>query len=105
MYNQENIAGENLISLDDICLHHHINTSFIQSLQKTGLIAVIIIDDAFYIESQQLPKLEQYIEFHYALDINLAGIETITHLLKQIQKLQNEANLLKNRLLFYESLE
>lgn len=95
--------SENLIALEEICIHHHIDASFIHSLKETGLIEVIVISEAFFIESNQLPQLEKYIDFHYSLDINLEGIETIANLLQQINGLQEEANALKTRLQFYES--
>jgi hypothetical protein len=94
---------ENLIAIEEICTNHNIEFSFISSLQETGLIEVRTIKEAFFIESDQLPLLEKYIEFHYVLDINLEGIETINHLLGQINILQKEVNTLKNRLQFYES--
>ncbi len=96
---------ENLIAIKEICINHDIEASFIYSLQKTDLIEVINVNEALYIDSNQLPQLEKYIEFHYSLDINLEGIETISHLLQHINSLQEEVNLLKNRLQFYESNE
>jgi hypothetical protein len=63
---------------------------------------VIAISEAFFIERNQLSQLEKYIDFHYSLDINLEGIETISHLLQYINTLQTEVILLKNRLQFYE---
>jgi len=39
------------------------------------------------------------------MDINLEGIETVTHLLQRINLLQNEIIVLKNRLRLYESSE
>ena len=93
---------ENLIPLEEICIHHKIEASFLHALQETGLIDLIIISETFYIESDQLPQLEKYIDFHYTLDINLEGIETISRLLQHITTLQEETMLLKNRLQFYE---
>lgn len=93
---------KNLIALEEICINHKIEASFIHSLQETDLIEVITISDAFFIESNQLPQLEKYIDFHYSLDINLEGIETISRLLQHVNILQEEIILLKNRLQFYE---
>lgn len=97
------MKNENLIALEEICIHHHIDASFIHSLKETGLIEVTVISEASFIESNQLPQLEKYIEFHYSLDINLEGIETIANLLRQINGLQEEISNLKNKLGFYES--
>jgi hypothetical protein len=94
--------NENLIALDEICIHHQVDASFIHSLKENGLIEVIVISEAFFIDSNQLPQLEKYIEFHYSLDINLEGIEIIANLLEQINGLQEEVSDLKNKVEFYE---
>jgi hypothetical protein len=94
---------ENLIGIAEICTHHNIEISFIHSLRDTGLIQVLSIEQAYFIERDQLPLLEKYIDFHYSLEINVEGIETISHLLQRIDLLQEEAKTLKNRLQFYES--
>jgi hypothetical protein len=94
---------ENLIALAEICAHHQIEISFVESLKETGLIEVITVQEDYFIEPDQLSLLEKYIDFHYSLEINLEGIDTISHLLKQIKGLQQEATALKNRLEFYES--
>jgi hypothetical protein len=95
---------ENLIAIEEICTNHNIEFSFIRSLQETGLIELLTIKEVTFIEIDQLPLLEKCIEFHYILDINLEGIETIHHLLRQISTLQKEVNTLKNRLQFYEPI-
>jgi hypothetical protein len=94
--------NENLIALEEICIHHQIDATFIHSLKENGLIEVVDISETFFIDSNQLPQLEKYIEFHYSLDINLEGIETIANLLEQINGLQEEVSDLKNKLEFYE---
>jgi hypothetical protein len=37
------------------------------------------------------------------MDINLEGIEAISYLLQRVENLQDEVNVLRNRLRFYES--
>lgn len=95
---------EQVIAIAEICTHLQVELSFIHSLQETGLIEVVTIQEAPCIKGDQLPLLEKYIDFHYTLDINLEGIETISHLLGQIEALQAERKTLKNRLQFYESV-
>ena len=94
---------ENLIALDEFCARHEIEISFITSLQETGLIQTTRIEESGFIDAGQLYNLERMIRFHYELDINLEGIETITHLLQRISAMQDEVTGLKNRLGFYES--
>jgi MerR HTH family regulatory protein len=94
---------KHLIALNEFCVSHNIDISFISSLQQTGLIEITSIKEGGFIEADQLRQLEKFIRFYYDLDINLEGIETITHLLQRINALQDEILTLKNRLRIYES--
>jgi hypothetical protein len=93
---------ENLIAVNEFCISHNIEISFISSLQKAGLIELTIIEETFFIDADQLQQLEKIVHFYYELDINLEGIETINHLLQRINSLQDEIIMLKNRLRLYE---
>jgi len=94
---------EKLIAINDVCINHNIEISFISSLQQNGLIEVTTIKEAGFIVADQLQQLEKFIRLYYELDINLEGIDTITHLLQRIKFLQDEIIELKNRLSFYET--
>jgi hypothetical protein len=94
---------ESLIAIDEFCAHHDIEISFISTLQQTGLIEITTIEETNYIDSSQIQQLEKFIRLYYELDINLEGIETITHLLKRINSLQDEIIALRNRLRLYET--
>jgi len=93
---------ENLIALDEFCAKHEIEISFIDSLQQNGLIEITMIENAWFIDSDQLLQLEKFVRFYYELDINFEGIETISHLLERVNALQDELTMLKNRLGIYE---
>ncbi len=93
---------DNLIALDEFCAKHEIEISFVDSLQQYGLIEITTIENAWFIDSNQLLQLEKFVRFYYELDINLEGIETISHLLQRVNALQNELVVLKNRLGIYE---
>jgi hypothetical protein len=92
-----------LIAINDFCANHNIEISFISSLKRTGLIEVITVREDIFIDAEQLQQLEKIIRFYYEFDINLEGIETIIHLLKQIRSLQDENTSLRNKLRLYES--
>ncbi len=92
----------NLIPADDFCTYHKVEYSFINSLEQMGLIEVTTIEQNRFIDTERLLDLEKFVRLHYELDINLEGIEAITHLLQKIKSLQEEINLLKNRLYLYE---
>jgi hypothetical protein len=92
-----------LIAVNEFCVHHNIEISFINLLQQNGLIKVSIIESKYFVEKEQLPQLEKYVRFYHDLDINLEGIETIAYLLQRIEIMQNEIIKLKNRLHFYDA--
>ena len=93
---------ELLIALDEFCSVHNIEISFIYSLQESGLIEIIKIRDANFIEADHLHQLEKFVRLYYELDINLEGIETINYLLERISSMQDEINSLRNKLRVYQ---
>jgi hypothetical protein len=94
---------EYLIAIDEFCSVHDIEISFVISLSHSGLIQLKKVNDADFIESDQLYQLEKYVRLYYELDINLEGIETINYLLERIGSMQEEIQILTNRLRLYES--
>lgn len=91
-----------LISTDDFCTWHQVEYTFISSLREAGLVEIKIINQGEYIPQTQLQRLEKMVRLHHELDINIPGIEAITHLLDRLQALQDEMQGLKNRLNRYE---
>jgi hypothetical protein len=93
---------EYLIAIDEFCDKYNIDISFISSLQQSGLIEITTVEEQWYVDAEQLLQLEKFVQFHYELDINFEGIETITHLLQRVNVLQNEITELRNKLRLYE---
>ena len=93
---------EYLIAIDEFCTKHNIEVSFINSLQQTGLIEITTIEEVGFIQTEQIQQLEKFMRFYYELDINLEGIETISHLLQRVTDLQEEITELRNKLNLYE---
>ena len=93
---------KNYIAVNEFCINHNIEVSFISSLQETGLIEIATIEETAFLDAEQLRQVEKCIHFHYDLDINLEGIETITHLLQRMNAMQEEIVMLRNRLSLYE---
>lgn len=91
-----------LVALDEFCAMHNVEISFIRSLQENGLIRITNVEEKGFIDTDQLGEVEKYILFYYDLEINIGGIETITHLLQRIKEMQEEITTLKNRLLLYD---
>lgn len=93
----------NLILVEKCCSNLEVEFSFINSLNDSGLIEVIVLDDEKYISIDDLKRLERAIHFHFELNINVEGIDVIHNLLEQIDDLQEELRVTKNRLRLYES--
>jgi len=88
---------KNLVAADDICMYHQVEYTFISSLQKAGLVHLKVVDKTTYIPESELQKLERMIRMHHELEINIAGIEAITHLLERVEQMQEEMRVLRNR--------
>ncbi len=91
------------LTVEEFCDNHDIDISFVRSLQQSGLIELTTVKETTFIKADQLHLAEKYIRFYYEMDINLEGIETITHLLQQISTMQSEIISLRNRLRLYET--
>jgi hypothetical protein len=93
---------EYLINVDEYCACNDIDVSFISSLQQTGLIEITTIEEARFLDTDQLQQLERYIRFYYELNINLEGIESIKHLLQRVNAMHKEIISLHNKIRLYE---
>ena len=93
---------EHFISADEFCIHHNIEFSFIKNLEDFGLIKLKMFEESRYIHEDELEKLERMLRLHNDLEINMEGIDTITHLLERINNMQEEIRNLKNKLRLYE---
>ena len=91
----------NLVLIDQVITHYHVDASFIHSLNELGHVALIVERDESYILEEQLKSLESMILFHTELQINIEGIDAIAHLLKKIEDLQGELLAAKNKLHLY----
>ena len=77
-------------------------SSFILSLHESGLIDLETWEEKSVIRKDQLQLLETFTRLHYDLDINLPGIEAISHLLDRVNQLQQRVQQLQNKLTVYE---
>ena len=91
-----------MVLLEDFCMHHRIEVSFIHSLQERGMIDTVQRDMKVFLPASQLEPLEKILRLHFDLEINLEGIETITYLLNRVKTMQSQINQLNRRLSIYE---
>lgn len=88
---------ENLMSIETISTHYNVELAFIFSLNDFGLIEIITHQDVQFVQRERLSDIEKLVRMHYELGINLEGIDAISHLLSRISSMQNELNLLRNK--------
>lgn len=96
------MEAQNIISIEDCCVFYHIETTFIQSLENHGLLAIKRVDKSEYLDQDDLSLLEKLMHFHYDMNINMEGMEAITHLLEKVNSMRSEMLQLQNRLSRYE---
>lgn len=92
-----------LIPTQTLCSHYNIEISFVDALNKMGLIKIEIVEQKQFLHQDQISNLEKIIRLHNELNVNLEGIDVVLNLLEKERKLQNELNSLKNRLRLYEN--
>jgi len=97
------MTTENLIAASDFCIYYNVEYTFISSLQEAGLVQITTVNETTYIPLTELQKLEKMIHLHHDLEINIAGIEAITHLLERVEQMQENMTGLRNRLRLYEA--
>ena len=87
------------------CLQiYQVEETFLDQLQSSGLIEIVIEEDDRYIEYDYLQEIEQFVRWHYELEINMEGIEALHHMLQQVQQLQDDVMKLRGELNFYKSI-
>lgn len=94
---------EQLISAHTLCSHYNIEVSFVDALNRMGLIQIEIIEQNHFIHKDQIGDLEKIIRLHKELNVNLEGIDVVFNLLEKERALKDEINALRNRLKLYES--
>ncbi|MGO4878222.1 chaperone modulator CbpM [Pedobacter psychrotolerans] len=92
----------NLIAINDICVYHHVEIDFIQSLEDFGLIKTTTQKKTIFLSIDELLKLERYVRLAKDLNINLEGLHAISQLLNQVETMQNEISTLKSELNHYK---
>ncbi len=93
---------EELISLNQLCEYHEVEISFFSGLSEIGRIEIQTIEQIPHIHRDTISEIEKMIRMHRELNINAEGIDTILNLLQQIDELQQELIIVKNRLNLYE---
>jgi DNA-binding transcriptional MerR regulator len=93
---------EQLIPISELSLRLGVETSFILTLEEHGLIKTVTTEQNLFIDVLELPQLEKMVRLHEELEINIEGIQAISHMLERIDDMQTEIADLQNRLRLYE---
>ena len=93
---------KHLVSTHTLCSQYNIEISFVDALNKMGLIQIEIIEQNQFIHQDQIGDLEKMIRLYKELNVNLEGIDVVFNLLEKERELRDELNALKNRLRLYE---
>jgi len=96
------MATDNLIAANDFCVYHHVEYTFIDSLEEAGLVELTVIDQQKFIPHEQLQRIERMTRLHHDLEINVAGIASIMEMLQRMEQMQTEIRQLRNKLRFFE---
>jgi hypothetical protein len=94
---------DNLIPLNELCIHYKVEMSFFSHLNEIGLIEIKNIKQSQYIHRDKIYDVEKMIRIHHELDVNIEGIDVVFNLLQKIDALQSELIAIKNRLKLYEN--
>lgn len=85
------------ISVEEIISVYQVDNSFIEALIESELLHPEVEDTVQYIVHDDLLNLEKFINWHYDLEVNIAGIEIINKLLQQINQLRQASISMKNK--------
>jgi chaperone modulatory protein CbpM len=92
------MSEQEQISIENYCVLHQVEVSFVESLYQTGLIELHESEGTRFIPFSQVSELEKLARLHYQLQINIEGLAAIYHLLDRINTFREENRMLRNRL-------
>lgn len=96
------MAKEKYILVNQYCTHAHIENDFVQSLHEYGLLRVEKRENDSFIDERDISEIERMFRLHHDLGINFEGLDAIKQMLKRMQKLEKELQLLQKKLHLYE---
>lgn len=76
------------ISREELVRIYNIEITFFDSLEEAGLLMTETENNTTYLRYDELATFEKFTNWYYDLEVNLAGLEVIHHLLHKIEELQ-----------------
>ena len=96
------MTTEQLIAVEVFATHQGMETSFVHALHERGLIRITTVRERHFLDPDELSRIERFARLHYELDINLEGLEAISHLLERLDVAEQDLRALRQRLRLYE---
>ncbi|HKJ06244.1 MAG TPA: chaperone modulator CbpM [Flavobacteriaceae bacterium] len=93
---------DELIEIREVLTRYKVNNDFITCIEQCSIIDYVEQNNTRYIYVKHIPKVEQIIRLHNDLNVNMEGIEAISHLLDRIENLQNKLRIVEQKLKIYE---
>lgn len=78
------------ISREELVRIYNVEITFFDSLEEAGLLKTETENNIKYLMFDELSTFEKFTNLHYDLEVNLAGLEVIKHLLDQLERLREE---------------
>jgi len=89
---------QTLITISEYSRIHQIEESFLLLLEENGLIELTLLNNQKYIQHRELNNLERFINLHYELEVNPAGLAIAQQLFDKINALQEKLSILQYQL-------
>jgi len=96
------MARDKYILVKHFCEQTHIEDAFVQNLFEFGLVTYEEKENDLFIDEKDISEIERMFRLHSDLGINFEGLDAIKQMLKRMQKLEREMELLQKRLRLYE---
>ncbi|TDS20802.1 MerR-like DNA binding protein [Maribacter caenipelagi] len=94
--------SENYIQIEVYCERTQTPREFIDDLLEFDMIEVRQIENKIYVEPEYIVEIERIYRLREDLGINMEGIDTLNHMIKKVNRLEQELKLLRDRLTIYE---
>ena len=93
---------ENFIQIKEICLYYKVETSFLEEVEKAGLVELATYKKERYLHLKYITTIEKILRLHTELRVNIEGIDVIFNLLDKMGRLQEELNEARDKIELYE---
>lgn len=90
--------SDKYISIKTVCKIHGVTESFVYELGEFEVLKLYTKDKEAQLPVEELVVLERMVRLNKELDINPEGLHAVHHLLKKLDKLQEELFVLKRKL-------